>query len=125
VTSLDIGGTKSGRTAGSACIGVSCLQADVDLPPAAILRAQTVCGTKPPLLRGSLITCRPSVKVDGSAAQPAARAAAESANSPSSHASARTYTAEPGSRSEEALKLLGSWAATVDSAELARAQAPT
>jgi transcriptional regulator with XRE-family HTH domain len=31
-----------------------------------------------------------------------------------------TYTAEPGSRSEEALKLLGSWAATVDPAELAR-----
>lgn len=28
-----------------------------------------------------------------------------------------TYTAEPGSRSEEALKLLGSWAATADSAE--------
>jgi transcriptional regulator with XRE-family HTH domain len=28
-----------------------------------------------------------------------------------------TYTAEPGSRSEEALKLLGSWAATVDPAE--------
>ena len=27
-----------------------------------------------------------------------------------------TYTAEPGSRSEEALKLLGSWAATVDQA---------
>ena len=25
-----------------------------------------------------------------------------------------TYAAEPGSRSEEALKLLGSWAATVD-----------
>ena len=32
-----------------------------------------------------------------------------------------TYTAEPGSRSEEALRLLGSWAATVDSAEPARA----
>jgi hypothetical protein len=32
-----------------------------------------------------------------------------------------TYTAEPGSRSEEALKLLGSWAATVDPAESARA----
>ena len=31
-----------------------------------------------------------------------------------------TYTAEPGSRSEEALKLLGSWAATVDLAESAR-----
>jgi transcriptional regulator with XRE-family HTH domain len=28
-----------------------------------------------------------------------------------------TYTAEPGSRSEETLKLLGSWAATVDPAE--------
>ena len=32
-----------------------------------------------------------------------------------------TYSAEPGSRSEEALKLLGSWAATVDPAESARA----
>jgi hypothetical protein len=32
-----------------------------------------------------------------------------------------TYAAEPGSRSEEALKLLGSWAATVDSAEAERA----
>jgi hypothetical protein len=32
-----------------------------------------------------------------------------------------TYTAEPGSRSEEALKLLGSWAATVDPAESAPA----
>jgi hypothetical protein len=31
------------------------------------------------------------------------------------------YAAEPGSRSEEALKLLGSWAATVDSVESARA----
>ena len=31
-----------------------------------------------------------------------------------------TYAAEPGSRSEEALKLLGSWAATVDPAEPAR-----
>ena len=31
-----------------------------------------------------------------------------------------TYTAEPGSRSEEALKLLGSWAATVDPTESAR-----
>ncbi len=30
-----------------------------------------------------------------------------------------TYTAEPGSRSDEALKLLGSWAATADSAESA------
>ena len=28
-----------------------------------------------------------------------------------------TYAAEPGSRSEEALKLLGSWAATFDTAE--------
>jgi transcriptional regulator with XRE-family HTH domain len=32
-----------------------------------------------------------------------------------------TYTAEPGSRSEEAMRLLGSWAATVDPAESARA----
>jgi transcriptional regulator with XRE-family HTH domain len=32
-----------------------------------------------------------------------------------------TYTAEPGSPSEDALKLLGSWAATVDPAESARA----
>ena len=32
-----------------------------------------------------------------------------------------TYTAEPGSRSEEALKLLGSWAATLDPAESAQA----
>jgi transcriptional regulator with XRE-family HTH domain len=32
-----------------------------------------------------------------------------------------TYAAEPGSRSEEALKLLGSWAATVDPAQSARA----
>ena len=32
-----------------------------------------------------------------------------------------TYAAEPGSRSEEALKLLGSWAATIDSAEPAGA----
>jgi transcriptional regulator with XRE-family HTH domain len=31
-----------------------------------------------------------------------------------------TYTAEPGSRSEEALKLLGSWAATADAAESSR-----
>lgn len=31
-----------------------------------------------------------------------------------------TYTAQPGSRSEEALKLLGSWAATADPAEPAR-----
>jgi hypothetical protein len=28
-----------------------------------------------------------------------------------------TYTAEPGSKSEEALNLLGSWAATLDQAE--------
>jgi hypothetical protein len=32
-----------------------------------------------------------------------------------------TYTAEPGSASEDALKLLGSWAATVDPAEATRA----
>jgi transcriptional regulator with XRE-family HTH domain len=32
-----------------------------------------------------------------------------------------TYTAEPGSRSEETLKLLGSWAATADLVESARA----
>ncbi len=32
-----------------------------------------------------------------------------------------TYTAEPGSRSEETLKLVGSWAATVDHTESARA----
>ena len=32
-----------------------------------------------------------------------------------------TYAADPGSRSEEALKLLGSWAATVDQPESARA----
>ena len=31
-----------------------------------------------------------------------------------------TYAAEPGSRSADALKLLGSWAATVDGAESAR-----
>jgi hypothetical protein len=31
-----------------------------------------------------------------------------------------TYAAEPGFRSEEALKLLGSWAATTDPAESAR-----
>ena len=36
-----------------------------------------------------------------------------------------TYTAEPGSRFEEALKLLGSWAATVNPAELARAPDPS
>jgi transcriptional regulator with XRE-family HTH domain len=36
-----------------------------------------------------------------------------------------TYIAEPGSRSDEALKLLGSWAATVDPAELARATDPS
>ena len=32
-----------------------------------------------------------------------------------------TYAAEPGSRSEDALKLLGSWAATIDAAQLAPA----
>ena len=32
-----------------------------------------------------------------------------------------TYTAEPGSRSEETLKLLGSWAATVDAIEATHA----
>ena len=32
-----------------------------------------------------------------------------------------TYAAEPGSRSEEAFKLLGSWAATADPAESAHA----
>ena len=32
-----------------------------------------------------------------------------------------TYAAEPGSRSEAALKLLGSWAATLDLAEATRA----
>jgi hypothetical protein len=32
-----------------------------------------------------------------------------------------TYAAEPGSRSEEALKLLGSWAATAATADSARA----
>jgi hypothetical protein len=32
-----------------------------------------------------------------------------------------TYTAEPGSESEEALNLLGSWAATLDQAEPAQA----
>jgi hypothetical protein len=32
-----------------------------------------------------------------------------------------TYAAEPGSRSEQALQLLGSWAATLDAAETARA----
>ena len=36
-----------------------------------------------------------------------------------------TYAAEPGSRSEEALTLLGSWAATVDPAESARATDPS
>jgi transcriptional regulator with XRE-family HTH domain len=36
-----------------------------------------------------------------------------------------TYTAEPGSRSEETLTLLGSWAATPDPAELARASDPS
>jgi hypothetical protein len=32
-----------------------------------------------------------------------------------------TYAAEPGSRSEEALKLLGSWSATLDLVEATRA----
>jgi transcriptional regulator with XRE-family HTH domain len=36
-----------------------------------------------------------------------------------------TYTAEPGSRSEDALKLLGSWAATIDPAQPARATEPS
>ena len=36
-----------------------------------------------------------------------------------------TYAAEPGSRSEEALKLLGSWAATVDPAEPAHTTDPS
>jgi transcriptional regulator with XRE-family HTH domain len=36
-----------------------------------------------------------------------------------------TYSAEPGSRSEEGLKLLGSWAATVHSAESAHAADPS
>ncbi len=36
-----------------------------------------------------------------------------------------TYAAEPGSRSEEALNLLGSWAATVDTAEPARTPDPS
>jgi transcriptional regulator with XRE-family HTH domain len=36
-----------------------------------------------------------------------------------------TFAAEPGSRSEEALKLLGSWAATVDRAEPPRAADPS
>jgi len=36
-----------------------------------------------------------------------------------------TYAAEPGSRSEEALNLLGSWAATVDPAGSARATEPS
>ena len=36
-----------------------------------------------------------------------------------------TYTAEPGSRSEEGLKLLGSWAATVDPAESSHATDPS
>jgi transcriptional regulator with XRE-family HTH domain len=35
-----------------------------------------------------------------------------------------TYTAEPGARSDEALKLLGSWAATADPAESARPTGP-
>jgi len=36
-----------------------------------------------------------------------------------------TYTAEPGSRSEDALKLLGSWAATIAPAQPARATEPS
>jgi transcriptional regulator with XRE-family HTH domain len=36
-----------------------------------------------------------------------------------------TYTAEPGSRSEKGLKLLGSWAATIDPAESPRAIDPS
>jgi transcriptional regulator with XRE-family HTH domain len=36
-----------------------------------------------------------------------------------------TYAAEPGSRSEHALRLLGSWAATIDPAEPARATDPS
>ena len=36
-----------------------------------------------------------------------------------------TYTAEPGTRSEDALRLLGSWAATIDPAEPARATDPS
>ena len=36
-----------------------------------------------------------------------------------------TYTTEPGSRSEDALKLLGSWAATIDPTEPARATDPS
>ena len=36
-----------------------------------------------------------------------------------------TYSAEPGSRSDEALKLLGSWAATIDPAESAHATDPS
>jgi hypothetical protein len=36
-----------------------------------------------------------------------------------------TYTAEPGSRSDEAVKLLGSWAATIDHAEAAPATEPS
>jgi len=36
-----------------------------------------------------------------------------------------TYTAEPGSRSEEALNLLGSWAATIDPAESPSAADPS
>src|SRR5688500_7213816 len=57
------------------------------------------------LARGSLITCRPSVKVDGSAAQPATRAAAESANNPSSHAK-RTYQPEVDERFLRGSKVL-------------------
>ncbi len=36
-----------------------------------------------------------------------------------------TYTAEPGSRSEDALKLLGSWAATLEPAEPAPSTDPS
>jgi len=35
------------------------------------------------------------------------------------------YSAEPGSRSEQALNLLGSWAATLDQAEPAQATGDT
>jgi hypothetical protein len=35
-----------------------------------------------------------------------------------------SYAAEPGSRSEDALKLLGSWAVTIDQLESARATDP-
>ncbi len=36
-----------------------------------------------------------------------------------------TYSAEPGTPSEEALKLLGSWAATLEEEERARASNPS